>query len=200
MLPLDKAHALPARRQARRGFTLIEAAMVTVVIGVGVLGMLQLLAAGTASNADAAEQTTAMTLAGSVREMSLGLALYDPQQDPKVAPRVWESKEASITAYDNVTDLDGPNDTWHKPEDPKGFQTFSPPRDGTRQVIPGHLNWAQYVKVETVDPTHVTRLLPHNPDGEVVRVTAKITRDEIEVYRSSWLVFAPQAAKRNDAP
>jgi hypothetical protein len=162
--------------------------------------MLQLLAAGSVSNGNAAAQTTAMTLAASVREMSLGLPLYDPQQDPKVAPRVWNSQEPSPTNYDNVTDLDGLVDTWADPENPKGFQRFSPPRDGTRKHIDGHDKWAQYVKVESVDPSDVNLVLPHNPNGEVVRVTAKITRDGIEVYRSSWLVYAPQAAKRNDAP
>ena len=169
--------------------------MVTVIIGVGVMSMLQLLAAGSAENGDAARMTTAMTLANNVREMSLGLAFYDTQQLPG-NPHVWDSKEATVEAYDNVMDLDGPVDTWDKPEDPKGWQKFAPPRDGTRQVINGYTNWAQYVKVETVSRDDLTTLLPHDPETEVVRVTAKITKDNVEVYRSSWLVFVPLTAKK----
>jgi len=185
----------PRRPRFAGGFTLIEAAMVTVIIGVGVMSMLQLLAAGSAENGDAARMTTAMTLANSVREMSLGLAFYDTQQQ-NGNPHVWDSKEATVETYDNVMDLDGPVDTWDKPEQANGWQKFSPPRDGTRQVINGYTNWAQYVKVETVSRDDLTTRLPHDPDAEVVRVTAKITKDNVEVYRSSWLVFVPLAAKK----
>jgi prepilin-type N-terminal cleavage/methylation domain-containing protein len=55
----------------RRGFTLIEAALVTVIVGVGFMALLQLLAAGTISNLQGAQTTTGMNLAKNVREMSL---------------------------------------------------------------------------------------------------------------------------------
>jgi Tfp pilus assembly protein PilV len=58
-------------RRRRRGFTLIEAALTTTIIGVGVVSMLQLLAAGTVSNIDGAKQTTGINLARNIREMSL---------------------------------------------------------------------------------------------------------------------------------
>lgn len=58
-------------RRPRRGFTLIEAALTTTIIGVGVVAMLQLLAAGTVSNVDGAQQTTGINLARNMREMSL---------------------------------------------------------------------------------------------------------------------------------
>jgi len=56
-------------RRARRGFTLIEAALTTVIIGVGVMSMMQLLAAGTASNLGSAELTTGINLAKNIREI-----------------------------------------------------------------------------------------------------------------------------------
>ena len=55
-------------RGRRRGFTLIEAMMVTVIIGVGVMGMLQLLAAGTMVNSDSTERTTAVHLVNNFNE------------------------------------------------------------------------------------------------------------------------------------
>src|SRR4051812_30000525 len=66
----------PAPRMApriRKGFTLIEAAIVTVIVGVGIVGMLQLLAAGTMANSDSTELTTAMNLAANMHEMSLSV-------------------------------------------------------------------------------------------------------------------------------
>src|SRR5438128_1594415 len=59
-------------RHGRRGFTLIETAMATVIIGVAVVALLQLLAAGTMSNAAGKELTTAINLANNVHEIMLG--------------------------------------------------------------------------------------------------------------------------------
>ncbi len=60
------------RRQSRgRGFTLIEVAIATVIIGVGFTATLQLLAAGTVANKEGAELTTAIHLAGNIHEASL---------------------------------------------------------------------------------------------------------------------------------
>ncbi|HEV2296366.1 MAG TPA: hypothetical protein VGR35_21160 [Tepidisphaeraceae bacterium] len=62
----------PFRRPpARRGFTLIEAAMATVIIGVGVLALVELLAAGTVSNVRGTEMTTGINLAKNIRELTL---------------------------------------------------------------------------------------------------------------------------------
>jgi Tfp pilus assembly protein PilV len=62
---------LASRRSPRRGFTLIEAAMTTVIIGLGVVAMLELLARGTMVNVHGTEITTAMNLAKNIRERTL---------------------------------------------------------------------------------------------------------------------------------
>ena len=65
----------PARTTGRRnrcgGFTLIEASITTVIIGVGVLALMELLASGTISNASSTRQTTATNLANNINEWSL---------------------------------------------------------------------------------------------------------------------------------
>ena len=63
--------------RVRRGFTLIEAAMVTVIVGVAVVGMLQLMAAGSMANADATALTTAMGLTSNIQERSMGVKYAD---------------------------------------------------------------------------------------------------------------------------
>ena len=60
----------PATRR-RAGFTLIEAALTTVIVGVGFVAMLQLLAAGTISNIKGIEGTTGSNLCKNVREYYL---------------------------------------------------------------------------------------------------------------------------------
>jgi type II secretory pathway pseudopilin PulG len=193
-----------AQRRAR-GFTLIEAAIVTVIIGVGVVGMLELLAAGTQSNSDGTELTTAINLANNIREMSLGLAYYDPQSDPAstdpTKKPVWNSREASVDLYDNIMDLDGPTDTWNLQnpalganyDPPSGYQKFKPPLNVGRKPIPEYANWEQWVKVETVSENNVSQILTHDPMSPTARVTVKIVRGGTEVYKMSWLAVAPKA-------
>jgi type II secretory pathway pseudopilin PulG len=72
MLKHTTNFAVPRRAtRARRGFTLIEAALTTMIVGVGLVATMSLLAAGTNSNIDGANTTTGVNLAKNVRELSL---------------------------------------------------------------------------------------------------------------------------------
>src|SRR3954453_19920939 len=122
------ARRAPTGRVTRRGFTLMEAALVTVVIGVGVVAMLQLLAAGSMSNGYANEQTTAVQLANNIHEIALGLPFYDPDTLAGQTP-AWSTPETGNTAFDDLLDLNG--------------KTFSPPINVSRQSMSSHSNWAQ---------------------------------------------------------
>ena len=149
--------------------------MVTVIIGIGVVGMLELLAAGTMSNTKGTELTTAINLANNVREISLGLQFFDPEQ-----PTVWNTKEANVGLYDDVKDLDG--------------CIFSPPLDVRRQPITAYVNWKQKVDVRTVDPNNVkTALGTRDPREVTARVTVTIEHAGADVYTMSWLAVAPKA-------
>jgi Tfp pilus assembly protein PilV len=58
-------------RPRRSGFTLIEASLTTVIIGVGVVAMMQLLATGTMSNIASFEQTTGVNVSKAIREITV---------------------------------------------------------------------------------------------------------------------------------
>jgi prepilin-type N-terminal cleavage/methylation domain-containing protein len=171
-MTLHVAQPAPAARR-RRGFTLIEAAMVTVIIGVGVMSMLQLLAAGTAANEDAAELTIAINLANNIHEITLGMPYYDPQ-----TPTVWNSKEPTVAEWDNITDLDG--------------ATFNPPVDARRNPIPEYAGWRQSVEVESVTHDKVTVTTPDTTAEPTARVTVTVRHRGRTVYATSWLVVAPK--------
>lgn len=64
----------PRARSSRprpRGFTLMEASLATVIVGIAFTAVLQLLAVGTMANMQSAEQTTGVNLARDVRELLL---------------------------------------------------------------------------------------------------------------------------------
>ena len=66
-------HHRPALRRRPFGFTLIEAAIVTAIVGFGIVGMLQLIAAGSMANTESTEVSTAMGLASNIHEMAVSV-------------------------------------------------------------------------------------------------------------------------------
>lgn len=163
-----------SRRAPRRGFTLIEAALATVIIGIGVVALLELLAAGSMSNATATEMTVAASLANNIHEISLGLPFTDP-----VNPTSASTKESGgPTAYNDIWDLNG--------------DTYSPPIDVTRHPVSGYSSWAQQVTVQSVAPTNLTATFPPDPvNYSTARVAVVITHKGKPVYTASWIVAAP---------
>ena len=102
---------IPTRRIARRrprlmrraGFTLIEAALTTAIIGFGVVSMMGLLATGTTNNKDSAQLTTGLQLARSIREMSVSL----PFSDPTTPAHFGKEGGETLATFDDLDDLDG---------------------------------------------------------------------------------------------
>jgi Tfp pilus assembly protein PilV len=169
-------HISVASRARRRGFTLMEASLVTVVIGVGVVAMLQLLAAGTMANGYSNEQTTAVNLANNIHEIALSLPFYDPDTVPGTTP-AWSTPEAGNTAFDDVLDLDG--------------KTFNPPIDVNRNSIANASNWTQQVSVKSVGGDQMTSVRPNTTAEPTAQVTVTILHNNKAVYQMSWVAVAP---------
>lgn len=160
-----------AKLRTSRGFTLIEAMIVTVIVGVGVVGTLQLLAVGTQSNVSGAEVAIGVNLAAQVREMSLGMKFYDAQ-----SPGSWNTKEASLALYDNVLDLDG--------------CVFTPPVDARRQTLSNYATWTQNVSVDTVQLDNLATTRPDTVTEPSARVTVRVQHNGRDVYTTSWIAVS----------
>jgi type II secretory pathway pseudopilin PulG len=175
-------HSIRPPRRAR-GFTLIEAALTTVIVGVAFVAIMQLFAACTQQNRIGQNMTTAMLLAGHIQETMAGLSF----NDPAYATTYFGPEPGQTPAsYDDVDDFDG--------------AAFSPPIDSRRQQIIGQTQYTQMVTVQPVlamqpssnaDPT--VNAIPKSTYTGCVRVTVRIlyrtnpTDTAVEVYRTSWL-------------
>ena len=172
-------------RLARRGgFSLLETALMMMICGVGVMAILELLAAGSMSNAAGAEATSGSHLAGNVREVCLGLAFRDPDEDPDwldEASWKWDNKEASVELYDDVKDLDGCK--------------FSPPIDVSRKPLKGYEKWSQEVTVDTIADDHLVSVRPKDPRAVAARVTVKVYHNGSLVHQTSWVVMGKKKPK-----
>lgn len=160
----------PGRRPASaRGFTLIEAALTTVIVGTGVLAIVAAQQAFHAKNDWAQRTGTAMLLANEIREMTLALPLHDPITGKQnLGP---EPNEADVTLYDDLDDFAGTVDM-------SGFGaglTFSPPIDALRQPVADMEAWTQKVTVENVLPDYISAAFgqPLGTTG-TMRVTVEI--------------------------
>ncbi len=155
-------------RKSRRGFTLIEAALTTIIVGTGVLSIMAAQQAYHKKNDWAQRSGTAILLANEIREMTLSLPLDDPlsgssNQGP-------ETGEVTVDDYDDLDDFAGTVTS--------GFGaglTFDPPIDAMRQQIPAMAGWSQQVQVESVLPGFVSATLSQ-PLGttEMMRVTVSV--------------------------
>lgn len=170
-------------RSRRRGFTLIEAALTTVIVGVAILALMGLSGALTSQNANAGQSTTAMLLASNIQESMAGLSFNDPAYaNTYFGPEAGET----LASYNDVDDFDG--------------QTISPPIDAARDPVAG---LSQYSQVISVLPIYANKLnsntnptsldLPKTAYTGAVRVMVRVMYKRHpnavaeEVYRTSWI-------------
>lgn len=158
----------------RRAFTLMETGLATIIIGVGVTSLVQLLAKGTISNLAGADLTTAVNLANNIHEMTYGLSFADP-----VTPTHWgpESGE-TLATYNDIDDFDG--------------RTFSPPIDARRQSLTNFSNWSQTVAVQKVDVNRLVTAVPNGTVMPTLRVTVTVQHVGQTVYAETWLITQGQ--------
>lgn len=137
-------------RSRRAGFTLIEAALTTVIVGTGVLSIVAAQQAYHMKNGWAQRTGTAQLLANELRELTLTLPLHDPITGlSNMGP---ETDEHGIADYDDVDDFAGPVDA-------SGYGaglTFNPPINALRQNVPDMDNWSQVITVESVRPDNIS--------------------------------------------
>lgn len=166
--------------RTRRGFSLIEAAVATGIVGVGFVALMQFYLAVTMHNRAANELTTGTMLAEHIAQAMSMMPLTEPGYDTgNFGPEAFET----LATYDDVDDFNN--------------QSFQPPIDAAKQPIPELPDWRQSVVVERLGPNAINA----NADGAVtalstntgvVRVTVRVSREQFdgsfrEVANMSWL-------------
>lgn len=112
-----RPHARRTTRTPRRGFTLLETSFATIIIGVGVLAVIEAQQAFLTKNAWSSNASTATLLANEIRErtrafprhdqFSGGLYLTDPGDIGTFTGWGPEGDEADPEDFDDLDDFDG---------------------------------------------------------------------------------------------
>ena len=179
-----------SRATSRRGFTLIEAGLATVIVGIGLVATFRLFAACTQQNGASNRTTTAMNLAENVHEAMIGLLFNDPGTGSMTfGPETGET----LATYDDVDDFNGPTTG--------PGMSFNPPIDAQRNRLNDLGKFTQHV---TVWPVYLNNLETNTnaPDTVdlsqttytgAVRVRVRVLHQgspnepPVELYRQSWI-------------
>ena len=176
-------------RKRQRGFTLIEAALTTVIISTGVLAILSAQQAFHRKNDWAQRSGTAMLLANELRELTITMPKHDPFTGLEtVGP---EAGETSVADYDDIDDFAGVVVSGYG----QGI-TFDPPINALRQQVQDLPGWSQRIEVHSVLPDNISSTFTQ-PLGttQLLRVTVTVlwkrpssTDEPKAITTLSWVV------------
>ncbi len=181
-------HSAARCSRRRHGFTLIETALATIIVGVGVLAMVSAQMAFHQQNAWSTHSSIATHLANEIREMTWTL----PRHDPVTGDVNWGPEgdnEASFQDYDDLDDFDGLD----------GGLIFSPPINARREVIANMDGWTQTVRVFNVDPFNIVfdgdTLIGVEPNFTTNTLAVEVTihymaptlDEALEMTRVTWI-------------
>ena len=150
----------------------METGLATVIIGLGVVGVLQLTTKLTVAEITAVDMTVAVNLANNIHELTYNLHFADPVKPTHWGPETGET----LATYNDNDDFDG--------------SSFSPPIDARRQPMSNLSTWTQTISVKSVDPTSLTTVVP-NGTSNFERITVTITHQGQTVYQESWVNVYP---------
>jgi prepilin-type N-terminal cleavage/methylation domain-containing protein len=152
----------------RWGFTLLEVLVALVLVGVAIASLLACSRALTQTNAAAAELSTAEFLIEQIHELTMGLAVVDPQS----GTATFGPEETALADYDDVDDFDG--------------AVFCPPISERRVAINNLSAFSQRVTVENVSASDFGQVVADHGSA-FVRTTVSVMLNGRQISSLSWL-------------
>ncbi|MBA4028225.1 MAG: hypothetical protein C0475_03665 [Planctomyces sp.] len=202
-----------ARTRARRGFLIMESALATVIIAVGVLAVIQAVVALSRTNDQSSLTTVGTYLAGEIRERMARLPRHDPVTGLYLSGgflRGWgpEDNEDDAEDFDDADDFNGAvfgdGAVYQGPIDAAGRVITGVNQDGTISTDPGAAmaGWTQVVTVEkvlpndfsvAVAPEFVLEGTENTPTVAIDRFPLRVT---VRVMYRGWFDSEPREMAR----
>jgi type II secretory pathway pseudopilin PulG len=156
-------------KRKSEGFTLIEALMAAMLIGLAIAALAASSGAFTMYNAAGVDLSTAEFLIEEVREMTAPLPVVDA-----VSGTATFGSEAgeSLATYDDIDD-------WNN-------RSYCPPIDVSRTEMPEFDAFTQQITVQNVTTANLTQTAT-NHSTDLYRVTVTISKAGVPISTSSWI-------------
>lgn len=199
MLAKVPVRRISKHRTGRRGFTLLECALAMVILGVGVMALIEAQSYFFTANQYSSSAATGTYLANELRERMRFLPKHDPvtglfKNSGTLVGWGPESGETTFADYDDIDDLDGlsfgDGGTYAGPLDSSGRVITQTDINGAVVTVSGVnqplTGWRQTVTVEKVEPYNTgtvraddydapTATVPMQVDDYSLRVTVVVT-------------------------
>jgi len=151
------------------GFLLIEVLIAIVLVALAVTSLMVANGAFTKANDAGVDLSTAEFLIEQIRELTILLAVVDPESGVSTfGPETGET----LASYDDSDDFDG--------------ASFSPPISVNRSLLNNFAAFTQQITVENVNAADFEQVVSDH-SSYFVRVTVKIFLDSREIDSASWL-------------
>ncbi|MCJ7544020.1 MAG: prepilin-type N-terminal cleavage/methylation domain-containing protein [Phycisphaerae bacterium] len=158
--------------RARDGFTLIEVAVATAIVGIGITALMACLVAGTRTNRAGQQLAQAVFLVQEIREWSLKLPFSDTDPDDIGNPPGSDGWDPQVW----VDDLDDLMNV-----------TYSPPRNACGLAITGLRGWSQTITLTWRNPAQLTAVVTPGT-SDMIHVQVKVAYQGRTVRSAGWLV------------
>lgn len=152
-----------------KGFSLIEALIAVVLVGLSVTALVVANHSFTQANSFGADLSTAEFVIEQIRELTVLLPVVDPETT--TAP--FGPEETGLAAYDDVDDFDG--------------ATFSPPISANRATLSDLAGFSQEVTVQKVSPSNFDTVVPDDDLSAFVRITVNVLQNGQQISSTNWI-------------
>ena len=164
--------ARDGRRTRGSGFTLIEVAVATAIIGLGVVALMVAVGSGTRANQGGKELTQALYLAQEIREWTLRLPFADPDPADQDNPPGPDGSDPQVF----VDDIDDLMDV-----------TYSPPRDGQGSAVYDMAEWSETITLTWRRSDSLTTVVADG-GSDILHVQVDLSYQGRCVHSTGWLV------------
>lgn len=162
----------PRPPSARGGFTLVEVAVATAIVGLAMAALMVAAGSATRINDAGRKITQAVFLAQEFREWTVALPFSDP--DPADADNPPGPDGSDPQTF--VDDLDDLMDV-----------TFCPPRDGQGYALTELPDWSQTVTLTWRDPADLGSVVSPG-SSDIILVQLSLAHNGEPVMTTQWLV------------
>ena len=154
--------------KCKRAFTLIEALIAIILVGLAVVSLVAANGSLTKANSAATDLSTAEFLIEQVRELTAMLEVIDPETEFSM----FGAEESTLADYDDLDDFDGAN--------------FSPPINAERQALNEFATFSQQVIVQNVSGSDFEQVVGDHTSN-FVRVTVMVFQNAEQISSTTWI-------------
>jgi type II secretory pathway pseudopilin PulG len=158
----------PQHNKYRAAFTLIEALIAIVLVGVAIVSLLVANSSFTKANAVGTDLSTAEFLIEQIRELTTTLPVVDPQD----GTTTFGPEEAALAGYDDLDDFDG--------------ASFNPPINADKQTLNDFAAFTQQVTVENVSAADFQQVVGDH-SSFFVRLTVTVLYNAKQISSTTWI-------------